>query len=177
MVQLGETGGHLAAARTRSRDDYQGAGGLNVIVLAVAFVADNEGHIAGVAFDTVMAVYFDVTVLQLGFELVGAALAAVLGDDNASHIEALVPELLNQTEYILVVSDAQVMADLVLFDVSRIDGNEDFGLVSHLKEHTKLAVRCKAGQDPGGVVVVKKLSSEFQIQLVSEFPNTLFDVF
>ena len=69
------------------------------------------------------------------------------------------------------------MADLVLFDVSRIDGNEDFGLVSHLKEHTELAVRCKAGQDPGGVVVVKKLSSEFQIQLVSEFPNTLFDVF
>ena len=68
--------------QTRSRDDYQGAGGLNVIVLAVAFVADNEGHIAGVAFDTVMAVYFDVTVLQLGFELVGAALAAVLGDED-----------------------------------------------------------------------------------------------
>ena len=74
MIELGKAGGHLAAARTRSRDDYQGAGGLNVIVLAVAFVANNEGHIAGVAFDTVMAVYFDVTVLQLGFELVGAAL-------------------------------------------------------------------------------------------------------
>ena len=68
------------------------------------------------------------------------------------------------------------MADLVLFDVSRIDGNEDFGLVSHLKEHTKLAVRRKAGQDSGGMVVVKKLASEFQIQLISEFPNTLFDV-
>ena len=86
------------------------AGGLNVIVLAVAFVADNEGHIAGVAFDTVMAVYFDVTVLQLGFELVGAALQpAVLGDDNASHIEALVTELLYQAGTSLVVEiDAQV---------------------------------------------------------------------
>ena len=177
MVELGETGGHLAAARARCRDDYQGAGRLDVIVLAVAFIADNERHIAGIAFDAVMAVHLDVAVLQLGLELVGAVLAAVLGDDNASHIEALVPEFLNKTEDILVVGDAQVMADLVLFDVSRIDGNEDFGLVSHLKEHTELAVRCKAGQDPGGVVVVKKLSSEFQIQLVSEFPNTLFDVF
>ena len=40
MVELGQTDRHLAAAGAGSRDDHQRALGLDVIVLAVAVIAD-----------------------------------------------------------------------------------------------------------------------------------------
>ena len=38
-----------------------------------------------------------------------------------------------------------------------------------------LAVRRKAGQDPGGVIVVKELAAEFQIELAAELIDALPD--
>ena len=55
VVQLGQTGGHFAAAGAGGRDDHQRALGLDVLVLAVALVADDAGHIVGVAGDLVVA--------------------------------------------------------------------------------------------------------------------------
>ena len=177
MVELGEAGGHLAAARSGGGDDHQGAGGLDIIVLTVALVADDEGHVAGIALDAVVAVHLDPHVLQLGLELVRAALAAVLGDHNAAHIEALVLEFLDQAEHVHVVGDSQVVAHFVLFNVRGVDGDDQLRLVGHLQQHPQLAVRGKAGEHSGGVEVVEELSAEFQVQFVAELADALFDVF
>ena len=45
MVELGQAGGHLAAAGAGGCDDDEGALGRDVVVLAVALVADDAGHI------------------------------------------------------------------------------------------------------------------------------------
>ncbi|MFR8349212.1 MAG: hypothetical protein ACLVAV_07890 [Clostridium sp.] len=46
-----------------------------------------------------------------------------------------------------------------------------FSLVGQLKEHTQLAVRCEARKDSGGVVIVKQLAAELQIQFVTELAD------
>ena len=170
MIELGEAGGHFSASWSGGGDDHQGLGGFNVIVLAVALGAYDQGNIVGIAVDHIMAVNADSHVLQLALEQVSRRLSAVLGDDHASHVKSLVGKCLNESEHVHVVGDAQIVAHLVLFNVRRVDGDDDFRLVSQLKQHPQLAVRGKAGKNPGRVVVVKQLSAEFQIELV---PNWL----
>ena len=60
---------------------------------------------------------------------VSPALAAVLGDHNTSHIQALVAVFLDETQNVCIVGDAKVMANLVFLNVCRVDGNDDFSLV------------------------------------------------
>ena len=69
------------------------------------------------------------------------------------------------------------MAHFILLNISRIDDDDNLGLVGQLKEHTQLTVRGKARKHPGGVEIVKEFAAEFQIQLIAKFPNPLFDVF
>ena len=99
-----------------------------------------------------MAVHLDAHVFQLGLKLIRPALAAVLGNHNASHVEALVLELLDQAEHVHVVGDAQIAPDLILL------------------------VRGKAGKNPGGVEVVEELAAKFQVQFVAELADALFNV-
>ena len=75
-----------------------------------------------------MAVDAHADFLQLAFEDIGGLLAGVLGDDNTSDIESLVGKGLDQAKDIHVVGNAQVMADLILFDVRGIDGDDDLSL-------------------------------------------------
>ena len=59
VVELGEAGGHLAAARTwRSHHDER-PGGLDVVVLAVALVGDDMGDIGRIAGDGVVEIDLD----------------------------------------------------------------------------------------------------------------------
>ena len=74
-------------------------------------------------------------------------------------------EGVDQPQHVHVVGDAQVPADLVLLDVPRADDDDDFRLVLHLQQHLHLAVGQKAGQNPGGVVVVEKLASKLHVKL------------
>ena len=53
----------------------------------------------------------------------------------------------------------------------------DSEILEVLKEHPKLAVRCEAGKNPGGVVVIKQLSSKFQIKLITKLADPFSDVF
>ena len=102
-----------------------------------------------------MAVDAHADFLQLAFEDIGGLLAGVLGDDNTSDIESLVGKGLDQAKDIHVVGNAQVMADLILFDVRGIDGDDDLSLICKLQQHAELTVRRKAGKNSGGVVIVE----------------------
>ena len=130
----------------------------------------------GIALDGIVAVYLDAEGLQTGLEGVGGGLAGVLGDHHAAHQQTAAPEDIDQPQHVAVVCNAQVAPDLVFLNVPGVDGDDNLCLVPQLLQHAQLAVRLEAGQHPGGVVVVKQLSAEFQIQLAPELGNPVPDV-
>ncbi len=155
MVKLRQAGGHLSASGSWGGDDDQRSGSLYVIILAKALFTDDMGYIVGVAVDSVMAVDRDSHVFQLGLKNIGGGLAGILGDDHASHVKSLVAEGLDETQDIHVIGDAQIVTDFIFFNIRGIDDNDDFRLVGKLHQHLQFAVRCKAGQNTGSVVIVK----------------------
>ena len=168
MVKLGKAGSHLAAARAGSGHYYQRAGSLNVLVESVSLVADNGLYIVGVAGNRIVTVYLYAQLLQPALEYAGGALAAVLGENYAAHVQADASEGVYEPEHIQIVGYAQIASHLVLLDIRRVYGDDYLSLVLQLEKHAHLAVRLKARQHAGSVKVVEELSAKLQIQLAAE---------
>ena len=151
-------------------------GGLDVVVFAQALVTDDVGHVGGVPGNGIVAVAADPQGGQPLQEGVRRRLAGVPGQHHAAHVEAHAPEDVDEAQHVVVVGDTQVAPDLALFDVGGIDGNDDLHIVLKLLEHADFAVRLKARQHPGGVIVVEELAAELQIQLAAELGNALPDM-
>ena len=176
MVELAEAGGHLAAAGAGGRDHHQGTAGLNVFVAAEALLRDDQRNVGGIIGDDVVEVDRDTQGLQALFELVRDALSPVVGDDHAADEEPDAAEGVDQAERILVIGDAQVAAALAALNVVGRDGDDDLRLLLHLQQHLHLAVRLKAREHAGGVIVVEKLAAELQIQLAAELGDPVPDL-
>ena len=174
VVELGETGCHLAAARAGSGHNDQRSRGFDVLVSAVAVLTYNEGNVGRIAVNRVVAIHLDAHGLELCLELIRCG--GIAGDDNGADVETGVPEGLNEAEHIDIVGDAEIAAYLIFFDIRRGDGDDDFRLVRELQQHAKLAVRLKARENAGSVVVVEEFAAEFQIEFVSELGNALANV-
>ena len=110
-----------------------------------------------------MKVNFDVFLFQFGFKLFRTALAGVVGDDNASHIQAPVQEFIPEAEHIHIIGDAQISPDFIFLNIHGADGDDDFCIIGKLHQHLQLCVRCKTGKHPGSVIIVKKFSTELQV--------------
>jgi hypothetical protein len=67
-----------------------------------------------------------------------------------------------KTEDVLIVGDAQILADFGFFDRLRVDDDDDFGFVLHLEKKLKFAVGLKARQNPGSMVIIEELAAEFE---------------
>ena len=176
VVQLAQAGGHLAAAGAGRGDNDQGAGRLDVFVLAQPLVGHDVRHVGGVACDGVVLVALHAQRAQPLDKRVRRRLTGVLGDDHAAHIEAQTPEHVDQPQHIRVVADAQIAPHLVLFDIPGADGHHDLHIVLQRLQHPDLAVRLEARQHAGGVVVIKQLAAELQIQLAAELRPPRRDV-
>ena len=176
VVKLAEAGGHFAAAGAGRRDHHDGAAGLDVVIFAQALVGHDVRHVRGIAGDGVVLVALHAQRRQALDEGVSGRLASVLGDDHGADVEAKTPEHVRQAQHVVVVADAQIAPHFALFDVAGADGNDDLHLVLHGGQHADLAVGLEAGQHPRGVVVVKELAAELQIQLVAELAAALLDV-
>ena len=124
-----------------------------------------------------MAVDPDAERLQLFLVGDGGGLACEAGQDDASDHQAVCPEFICETEQVHVVGDAEIAADLVLLDIARVNGDNNFTLIPQLAQHPDLGVRLKARKDAGGVIVVKKLAAEFHVELAAECVNPVADVF
>ena len=59
MIKLGKTGTHLTAARSRCRNHNQRSGRFDVIVLAISFIADDEGHVGRISGNKVVLVHLE----------------------------------------------------------------------------------------------------------------------
>ena len=177
MVQLGKAGGHFAAAGTGGRDHHQRVAGFNIVIVAKAFIAHHIGHVGGIARNGIMAVAADAKGRQALQKGVRPGLSRITGDHDAAHIQIQTAENVDQAQHIILIGDAKVAADLVLLNVGRGDGDHDLHIVLELLEHTDLAVRLKARQNTGSMVIIKQLAAEFQIQLAAELGNALADLF
>ena len=176
VVQLAQAGGHLAAAGAGSRHHDQRPGRLNVFVLAQALVGHDVRHVRGIPGDGIVLIALHAKGAQPLDKGVRRRLAGVLGDDHAAHIEAKPPEYVDQPQHVHVVADAQVAAHLVLLDVPGADGHHDLHVVLQRLQHPYLAVRLEPRQHTGGVIVVKQLAAELQIQLAAELGAPRRDV-
>ena len=127
------------------------------------------GRIAlnGIVAENAYALVFQPTLVGLG------CLPAKASDDHAAHIQPRLAEGVNQPQGFSIVADAQITAQLVGFDILRVDGDDHLGAVGHGLEHAQLAVGLEAGQHARSVVVVKQLAAEFQIQLAAELGDAL----
>ena len=176
MVELGEAGGHLAAAGSGGSHNHQGLGGFDIIILAVALVADDQRHVAGIAVNGIVAVHADSHVLQLVLKQIRAGLPGIMCDDHASHIQALIRKRLDEAEDINVIGDPEIRADLIFFNIRSADDYHNLRLIGELQKHRKLAVRRKARKDARCVIIVKQFASEFQIELIPKLVNPFPDM-
>ena len=124
-----------------------------------------------------MPVAADPQLFQPVKESVRRILSAVTGQHHAAHIQPHVPENINQAEDVLIIGDTQISPHFILLNVPGVDGDDDLHIILQLLKHPDLAVRFKARQYPGGMIVVKQLPAEFQIQLPAELVDPLFDLF
>ena len=177
VVKLAQAGGHFPAAGTRRGHDHQRARGFDIVVAAVAVFAHDIFHVGGIARDWIMAITANAQRRQLSAEAIRARLAGVLRDDHAADVQTRAVERVRQAQHIVVVGDAQVSAALVLFNVVRVDDDDDFHLTAKGAQHAHLAVRREAGKHARGVIVVKQLSAELEIQLPAELGNAPADAF
>ena len=176
VVQLGQAGGHLAAPGAGGRDDHQRALGLDVVVPAVALVADDAGHVVGVAGDLVVAEGADAKAVQPLFKSLHFGGGGVHGHAHAAHEQTPLLKRVDEAQHVEVVGDAVIAAHLVADDVLGADDDDDLSLILELQQHLQLGVRLETGQHAGGVVVIEQLAAEFQIQLVVELRDPLPDV-
>ena len=176
MVELAEAGRHLAAAGTRRGDDHKGVRRFDIIVFAEAFVTDDMGNVGGVACDGIVAVVFDAELFQTLDKRVGGSLSGILRDHDAADKEPKRLEGVHQTQAVVIISDAEVAADLVFLYVIGIDCNDDLHIVLELLKHADLAVGLKAGQHAGGMKIIEQLTAELKVQFAAELGDALADM-
>ena len=177
MVYLGKTGCHFSASWSWCGDDYERSGCFDIFIFAISFIAHDQRDIARVSWNTIMEVNFDAEFCKAVLKENSTFLSGVACDAYTSYIETALCKSIDQTKYILIVSDSEVTAHFVLINIRGTDDNDNLSLVAELHEHAELAVRLKSWKNTGCMVIIKKLSAEFQIELVVKFADTVADVF
>ncbi len=117
-----------------------------------------------VALDEIVAIGLYAKALQPLLEGDGSRLTVVVGDDHRTDHESSALKFLPQAEHVLVVSNAEVGALLVLLDICGTDNDNNLNAVANFLEHAQFAVWQKPRQHAACVVVVEEFSAELQIK-------------
>ena len=118
----------------------------------------------------------DPKALQLICEDLRRGLGFISCQHHAAHVKTDASECVDKAQNVKVIGDTKVTSDLILFDIGRVDDNDHLSVVLELKQHLKLTVRLETRQYPACMIIVKKLTSELEIKLVSELSDTLLDL-
>ena len=168
VIKLGETGCHFSASGAGRGDDDKLSSGFDIFIFSESVFTDDMRDVGRIIFYGVVAVHFDAHALQTFLEELGGMLLAIVRNDNASDVKTDATEFVDQTECVQVVGDTEVAALFILFDIVRRNGDDDLRAVTKLIEHFDLTVGKKTGKYTGGMIVVKKLAAEFEIEFSSE---------
>ena len=176
VIQLGQAGGHFTAARSGCGDHHQFPGGFDVFIAAIALVADDMSNVGGIAFNGIMVINLDAQRLEPLFKCVGHRLPLIAGEHHTAYVQADGAEFIHQPQNIQIIGDAQVAPQLIFFNIASIDDNDHFHLMPQLEQHPQLAIGLEAGQHAGGMIIVKQLTAEFQIQFTAELRDPVTDM-
>ena len=132
VVNLRKAHSHLSTSRARCGHHHEFAGGFNKFILAVTIVAHHQRNVARVTRNRVMAINLEAKVFKLLLIGNGTRLFLPAGQHHGTHVQAIPTESVDQAQHVLVIGNAQVAANLVLFDVTRVNRDNDFGLVLEL---------------------------------------------
>ena len=119
--------------------------------------------VARITFDCVVAVYFHTHFLQFVLELNNGRNVRVVCDDNAAYMKTAFRKYTDETEHVHIICDTKVVAYFVFCNISCVDRDDNLCLIGKLHQHTQFAVRFKPRENSGGMIIIKQLSSEFQV--------------
>ena len=176
VIELRQADCHLAGAGAGSGDDHQFSGRLDIIVPSVAVVADDQIDVGGVVGDRVVVINADAVFGQALFKFQRSRLIGKARQHHGIDIETAAAEYVDQAQYVQIVGDAQIAANLVLFNIIGVDDNDDLRLILELHEHLQLGIGLEARQNARCVIVVKEFAAELQIELAAEFGDTVADM-
>ena len=97
MIQLGETGSHLAASGSGSSHHHQRTGGFNIIVLTVTFITYDERNIGRISGNGIMTIHFHSQRLQFFLISNGTGLSGKAGQTHTAYIQTVAAERIDQT--------------------------------------------------------------------------------
>ena len=176
MIQLREAGGELARARTGRRHDNERTRGLDELVLAVAFVRNDQIDVVRIALNGIVQLGGNAECIQTIAEDVGSGLTGILRDNHGRDSKTIAAEQVDQAQDVLVIGNAQVATGLVLLDMVCIDCDDDLNIIGNALEHAELAVRFKTRQHTARMIVVKQLAAKLQIELAAKLRDALLNV-
>ena len=116
-------------------------------------------------------------VVEFADEFIRGGLTEVLGDDHAVHVQTERAQLIDLPQNVGSVGNAEIGADFIAFQVCRADDEDDLRLIFQRTQNFALRVADKSGKHAAGVHIVKKLSSEFKVQLIVKLFDPLQNLF
>ena len=87
-----------------------------------------------------MQIDSDAHLFQLALEVINRCQGNILSNYDAADIQTNAGKGINESQYVLVIGDAQIAAQLALFNVMGIYDNDYLNLVSHACQHSDLDV-------------------------------------
>ena len=165
VIKLAQANSHLTATRTRSSNNHQRTLSLYIIILAKTLIRSNEIYIVRITLDEIMAVSLDTLTLQALLEGDGCRLTIKMSNNNRTHHKTTVLEFTTQAKHILIVSDTQIGTLLVLLNIGSTDHDNNLDAIANLLKHAQLTIRLETWQNAAGVMVIEKLTSQFEIKL------------
>ena len=177
VEHLGKARGQLARSRPRCGDNHQVASSFRVLIAAQAFIGNDEIHVRRISRDHPVAGNFQAQALQPLHESSGQAVVLFhLGEHHVFREEPPVAEHIDEPQHIIFVGDAEVCADLMTFQILRVDADEDFHIVFDVIQHRDLVIWSETRQNAGGVVIIEELATHLQVELSPELLPALLDV-
>jgi hypothetical protein len=124
-----------------------------------------------------VGVNFYAAPFELVFEGFRSGLTVETGDDNSSHRDSAVGEIVDSPHRVGIVGNTEIGTHLPFLDISGVDAHDDLGIIlDHLQEaHFDIGI--EARQDTRCMVVVHDFAAELEIELVVEHFYTFKDRF
>ena len=163
VIELRQACCQLAAAAARTCNYGQRFSNFYVRVSAVSFFTDDSLHICRVSLGVKMFIRPDAPPLQAVYELVDSRSVFVSGDYHAVYSQLMLAEYIYEPEHLQIVGYAKILTRLAVDYISRINADDDLGLIFEPFKKFYLGVFVKAGKNSHSVFVMYQLAAEFQI--------------
>ena len=98
-----------------------------------------------------------------------ARLLIIASDDHTVDIQLPFAQIVNQAHHVHIVSNAEIAANFVALDISRIHANDNLRRVPERMQQLNFRVLIKSRQHSFSVLIAYQFTAKLQIKLVIVF--------